>query len=86
MLHGLQVGQDLVAQRLRVDLLGAQPHARDRRLQVVRDGGQQVQALGQLPLDATLHRLERAQGLLDLDGAVGDALQLLVSAAADQHG
>jgi hypothetical protein len=58
-----QVLQQLVAQGSVVHQVGAQAHARDRRLQVVRDRRQDLHAFGQVDLDAVLDGVEGARRL-----------------------
>ena len=65
-LHFLQVGLEALAQLLVVQQLGAQPHARDRRLQVVRHGRQHPGAVLDEARQAALHGVEGARGLPDL--------------------
>ena len=61
--HAIEVGQQARAQLGIGDLLGAQAHAGQRRLQVVRDGGQQLGALLHMGLHAGLQGLQGARGL-----------------------
>jgi hypothetical protein len=44
-------------------LIGTQPHARDRGLQIVRDGGEQPHAFVKMRIDAGLHGVEGTGGL-----------------------
>ncbi|MNT00016.1 hypothetical protein D3C72_1344320 [compost metagenome] len=60
----------LVAQRGVVQQISAQAQAGDGRLQVVRDGGQDLHALLQVRLDALLHAVEGLGGALHLAWAV----------------
>jgi len=62
--------QELAAQGFVVEHLAAQPHACDRRFQVVRDGAQQLGALEQVVAHARLHRIERADHAAHFFGAV----------------
>jgi hypothetical protein len=51
------------------DLFQPQAQARERRLQVVGDGGQHLRALGDVLADARLHGVEGGAGLADFGGA-----------------
>ena len=68
-LHGIEVGLDAGAQGLIVHQLGAQAQAGDRGLQVVRDGGEDARAFGDVLGDALLHLIEGGRGLGDLGRA-----------------
>ncbi len=59
--HFLQVANKLFAQLLVGKQLAAQPQPGDRRLQVVRDGGQQPCPIAQMVRDTRLHPVERAR-------------------------
>ena len=61
--HAIEVGQQARAQLGIGHLFGAQAHAGQRRLQVVRDGGQQLGALLHMGLHAGLQGLQGARGL-----------------------
>ena len=61
--HRIEVLPELVAQRLVGHQVRAQPHPRDRRLQVVRDRRQDLHPLGGVAGDALLHRVEGARGM-----------------------
>ena len=62
-LHVDQVFHDPLALGRIVHRFGAQAHARDRRLQVVRDRREDLQAFARVVRDAVLHRVERARPL-----------------------
>jgi hypothetical protein len=68
-MHRVQVLAELDAVGVAVHQVGAQPHARDGRLQVVRDGRQDLDALGHVARDALLHGVEGARRVLHLGRA-----------------
>ena len=69
-LHGRQVAHQLVAQLFIRHLFQPQPQTRQRRLQVVRNGGQHLGALSDVLANPCLHRVEGGRGAPDLAGAV----------------
>ena len=79
-LHFLEVGLEAQPLLVVVQQVGAQPHAGDRRLQVVRQRGEHARAFVDEGRQALLHGVEGARGLLHLARAVlgqGRAIEVL---------
>ena len=68
-MHGIEVLPELQLVLLVVHHLGAQPHPGDGRLEVVRDGGQDLHALGHVARDSSLHGVEGACRVRHFGGA-----------------